>query len=101
MASKWSTGKGKEKDAASSAPSLDDGWLTSKFTESYIQSLVDEHLLQSQETIKWHSTLGHTRPFKETNEIVLFPSFVHRGFGIPTSYFFRGLLFHWGIQGIN
>ena len=71
MAAKKSTGKGKEKEAARSrAPSLDDGWLASKCTESDILSLVDECLLQHQETIKWRSALGHTRPFKETNEIV-------------------------------
>ena len=72
MAPKKSSGKGKEKDATSSAPTLDDGWLASKCTESNILSLFDECLLQPQETIKWHSTLGHSRPFEETNEIVLF-----------------------------
>ena len=81
------TGKGKEKEVASSVPSLDDGWVMSKFIESDIQSLVDECLLQSRETLKWWSALGHTRPFEETNEIVLFLSFFQHGFGIPTTDF--------------
>jgi hypothetical protein len=63
-------GKGKEKSAASSGPSLDDGWLASKFTKSDIQSLVNECILQLRETIKWRSMLGQTHPFEETNEIV-------------------------------
>ena len=87
MAPKKSTEKGKEKEVASSAPSLDDGWLLGKFSESEIQSLVDECLLQSRETLKWWSALGHTRPFEETNEIVLFLSFFQHGFGIPTTDF--------------
>jgi len=60
--------------------------------------LFDECLLQSKETVKWRSVLGHTRPFEETNETVLFSSFVEHRFGIPTSDFFHGILFHWGIQ---
>ena len=66
MAPKKST-KGKDVEPE---PTRDEGWLPSKCTESDILSLVDECLLQSQETIKWRSALGHTRPFKETNEIV-------------------------------
>ena len=84
---------------ASSAPSMDNGWLASKCALNPILCpFVDECLLQPQETIKWHSALGHGRPFEEINETVMFPSFVERGFAIPTSNFFHGLLFHWGIQ---
>ena len=78
----------------SSTPPMDDEWLASKCTESDILSLVDECLLQPQATIKLCAALGHSRPFKEMNEIVLFSSFVERSFGIPTSDFIHGLLFH-------
>jgi len=55
-------------------------------------------VLQSQEIIKWRPALGHTRPFEETNETVLFSSFVEHVFAIPTFDFFCGLLFHWGYK---
>ena len=98
MAPKRSSGKGKEKEGDSIAPTLDDGWLASKCTESDILSLVDECLLQLHSIIKWRPTLGHSRPFEEIGETVTFIPFIECGFGIPTSDLFCSLLFHWGIQ---
>ena len=98
MAPKKSSTKGKEKEAASSSLSLEDGWLASKCIEYDILCLVDEHLLQPRSIVKWWPVLGHSRPFEETGETVTFIPFIECGFGIPTSDLFCSLLFHWGIQ---
>jgi len=72
--------------------------MAGKYTKSDILSLVEECLLQPRSIIKWWPALCHSCPSEETNKTILFSSFVERGFGFPTSDFFRGLLFHWGIQ---
>jgi len=93
MAPKRSSSKGKEKGAANSAPTLDDGWLASKCTESNILSLVDEYLLQPHSVVQWRPALGHSRLFEQTDEMVAFIPFIESGFGVPTCYFFCSLLF--------
>ena len=40
-------------------------------------------------------------PYPDTEEIVSFESFFYRGFGLPTSEFFRGLLRYYGIELIH
>ena len=77
---------------------LASGWKKCKLYEPDIVDLVEMRLLQSRAVIQWHSPEGEDRPYEGSNEIVLFRAYVERGFAVPTSDFFRGLLWHWGIQ---
>ena len=74
------------------------GWKKCKLSEDGIYSLVEDRILQTRAIIQWRSADGEDRPYEGTNEIVLFRSFVERGFAIPTSDFFRSFLHHWKVQ---
>jgi len=75
-----------------------EGWKTSKCFEFHLLGLVEENLLQPREVVHWSKALGGVPPREGSQETVAFKAFVLRGFGIRTSDFFHGLLFHWGIQ---
>jgi hypothetical protein len=77
---------------------MDDSWKKSTCTEADLQALVDEGLLQPREIVQWRPTERDVRPFEHTKEIVLFQHFIEHGLGLPTSNFFCGLLFHYGIE---
>jgi hypothetical protein len=64
----------------------------------HLLGLVEEKILQGQEIVQWRKALGDAPPREGSQETIVFKDFILRGFGIPTSDFFRGLLFHWGIQ---
>jgi hypothetical protein len=49
--------------------------------------------------VHWQKALGEVQPHEYPNETVVFAVFIECGFAIPSSDFFRGLLFHWGIVG--
>jgi hypothetical protein len=55
-------------------------------------------LLQSKEDIQWCPATGDKRPYEEVDEVVFFQYFVDRGLALPTTEFFCGLLFYYGIQ---
>jgi len=96
MAPKKILGKGKASRVAESVEK--EGWRVSKCSDFHLLGLVEENLLQPRELVHWQKALGDAPPRKGTNKTVIFYSHVMQGFGIPTSYFFRGLLHHWGIQ---
>ena len=48
--------------------------------------------------MQWRRAIGDVPPREESQEIVTFLSFVLRGFAIPASDFFYGLLHYWGVQ---
>jgi hypothetical protein len=95
--SKRGASKGKEKELKV-VTTTGDGWRPSKCSETDLQALVDEGLLQSKEVIKWRPATGDKRPYEEVDEVVLFQYFVERGLALPTSDFFHGLLYYYGIQ---
>jgi hypothetical protein len=48
--------------------------------------------------MQWCHAIGDKRPYERVEEIVLFQHFVERGLALPTSDFFYGLLFYFGIE---
>jgi hypothetical protein len=97
MVSKKRAAKTKGKDSQL-VTTAGDGWRTSKCSEADLKRLVDECFLQPKEVIQWRPTTGDKRPYERAEEIVLFQDFVEHGLALSTSDFFRGLLFHYGIQ---
>jgi hypothetical protein len=97
MVGKKGTSKGKGKESKPTA-NAGDGWRTRKCSEADLKALVDEGLLQPQEIIQWRAATRDKRPYEEADEIVLFQHFVEHGLALPTSDFFCGLHFHYGIQ---
>jgi hypothetical protein len=97
MAGKKGAIKGKGKESESALSSCE-SWKKGKCTEADLQSLVDECLLQSKETVQWRPATGNVRPYEGVKEIIIFQHFVERGLAIPTCDFLRSLLFHYGIQ---
>ena len=54
--------------------------------------------MPSKSVIQWHPALGDARSYEDTGEIVGFLPYFERGFGLPCSNFFSGLLYYYGIQ---
>ena len=90
---KSSKGKGVE-----SEPSRDEGWESSKCSESDLESLVKQGFLPLKSIIQWRPALGDVRLYENTGEIVGFLPYFERGLGLPFSNFFSGLLYYYGIQ---
>jgi hypothetical protein len=97
MAAKKSATKMKGKDSEP-ATIASDGWKICKYSEADLKRLVDECFLQSKEIIQWCPATSDKRLYEKAEEILLFQYFVERGLALPTSDFFHGLLFHYGIQ---
>ena len=91
-----SKSKGAQADPVESAER--EAWKPSKCIDFHLHGLVKEGLLQPREKMQWHRVIGDVPPREESQEIVTFLSFVLRGFAIPASDFFRGLLHYWGVQ---
>jgi hypothetical protein len=72
--------------------------VENKCSEAGLKMLVDECFLQPKEVIQWRPATGDNTPYERAEEIVLFQYFVKCGLALSTSDFFRGLLFHYGIQ---
>ena len=94
MAPKKASSKGKDGTYVSEVQ----GWRTSKCSDSHLLGLVEEKILQPHEVVHWRKASWEDCPREEGLETVVFNDFILRGFGVPTSDFFRGLLFYWGIQ---
>ena len=90
---KSSKGKG-----VATEPSRDEGWKSSKCSNSDLESLVKQGFLPSKSVIQWRPALGNASPYENTGEIVGFLSYFERGLGLPCSNFFYGLLYYYGIQ---
>lgn len=72
-------------------------WEEPNTTEADLMKLHTEGLLPSRELSEWRAPENHRVPALGKGEIVLFKPFVKRGFGLPSSDFFRGLLYFFGI----
>src|SRR6266498_1832861 len=58
-------------------------------------------VLPEKDIIGWRAASGESFPTANTNEIVVFEHFFYRGFALPTSSFFRGLLHWYGIELVH
>ena len=54
--------------------------------------------MPSESVIQWRPAFGDARPFENTGEIIGFVPYFERGLGLPSSNFFSGLLYYYGIQ---
>ena len=54
----------------------DEGWNTSKCSQSDLDSLVSQGLLVPKSITQWHPTLGSDHPYENTGEIVAFTSYL-------------------------
>ena len=79
-------------------PTREDGWVSSKFSESDLETLVSAGLLPEKSVIQWRPALGEDRSYENTGEIVTFVPYLERGLGFPCSFFFFGLLRYYRIQ---
>ena len=93
MAPKKAT-KGK---GVAAEPTRDEGWNTSKCSQSDLETLVSHGLLVSIFVIQWRPDLGKDHPYENTGEIVAFTSYLERRLGFPCSSFFSGLLQYYRI----
>ena len=60
-------------------PTHDEGWNTSKCSQSDLDSLVSQGLLVPKSVIQWRPALGSDHPYENTGEIVAFTSYLERG----------------------
>ena len=97
MAPKKAT-KGK---SVAAEPTHDEGWNTSKCSQSDLDSLVSQGLLVPKSVIQWHPALGSDHPYENTGEIVAFAPYMERGLGFPCLFSFRGSCFITGSSSIT
>src|SRR6185503_9927139 len=84
--------------SAAAEPTQEEGWNTSKCSQSDLESLVKQGLLSHRSTVQWRPALGRDHPYENTGEVVAFTTFLERGLGFPCSSFFSGLLRYYRIQ---
>ena len=94
MAPKKAT-KGK---GAAAEPTREEGWESSKCSRSDLKSLVKQGFLPLESVIQWRPALGDARPYENTGEVIGIVRYFERGLGLPSSNFFSGLLYYYGIQ---
>ena len=87
--------------ASTDTPLAQETWATSTVMEGGLRQMVADGVLPEKTIIGWHATEGEEFPTPNTEEIVVFEAFFYRGFGLPTSDFFRGLLNFYGIELIH
>src|SRR5438034_5250840 len=85
----------------SSIPNPEEVWSKSTVTEEDLQKMVADLVLPEKSLIGWRATDGESFPTTNTDEVVVFEPFFYRGFSLLTSFFFRGLLFWYGIELVN
>jgi len=90
--------KSSEGKGVATKPTCEEGWITSKCSESDLETLVSAGLLPEKSVIQWRPALGKDCPYENTGEIVTFVPYLERGLGFPYSFFFSGLLRYYRIQ---
>jgi len=73
-------------------------WEPSKCSRSDLEFIVKQGFLPSESVVQWRPAFGDARPYENTGEIVGFVSYFERGLSLPSSNFFSGLLYYYGIQ---
>ena len=54
--------------------------------------------MPSESVIQWRPALGDACPYENTGKVIGFVPYFERGLGLPSSNFFSGLLYYYGIQ---
>ena len=75
---KASKGKG-----AVAEPTNEEGWNTSKCSESDLETLVFAALLVPRSVIQWCPALGKDHPYENMGGIVAFAPYLEWGLGFP------------------
>ena len=68
----------------------EEGWNTSKCSESDLETLVSAGLLVPRSVVQWRPALGKDHPYEHTGEIVAFAPYLERGLGFPCLIFSLG-----------
>ena len=89
---KPSKGKG-----VAAEPTREEGWVSSKCSESDLEILVSVGLLPKKSVIQWRPALGEDRPHENMGEIVAFAPYFEQGLGLPCLNFFSVLLYYYRI----
>src|SRR6266540_2506149 len=76
-------------------------WMKSTVMERDLERMVADLVLPEKALIGWRTTDGELFLTANTGEVVVFESFFYRGFSLPTSRFFRGLLRFSEIELVN
>src|SRR5438105_8813276 len=76
-------------------------WQASTVTEEHLRRMVKDGVLPKKEIIGWRAADREAFPTANTGEVVVFESFFYRGFSLPTSRFFRGILRFYEIELVN
>jgi hypothetical protein len=92
------TGKVEKRRKKEEAKPTESDWSYSKCSRNDLLHLAKEGLLQEQHLVWWCSSFSEPYPRKNVDEAVLFQHFIERGLALPTSNFFRGLLYNYGLQ---
>ena len=87
--------KSRKGKGAAVKPTHEEGWITSKCSESDLDTLVSAGLLPDKSVIQWHPALGEDRPYENTGEIIAFAPYFDMGLGLPYLNFFSGLLYYY------
>ena len=66
---------------AAAEPTQEEGWNTSKCSQSDLETLVSAGLLVPRSVIQWRPALGKDHLYENTGEIVAFTSYLERGLG--------------------
>src|SRR5438105_246184 len=85
----------------SSIPNPEEMWMKSTVTEEELEKMFEDRVLPTKDLIGWHAADGESFPTADTDENVVFAPFFYRGFSLPTSSFFHGLLYFYGVELIN
>ena len=61
---------------AATEPTREEGWNTSKCSQSDLETLVSDGLLVPRSVIQWCPALGKDHPYENTREIVAFTPYL-------------------------
>jgi hypothetical protein len=98
MGNKKATSKGNKNKKEEETKSATSDWKYSKCSINDLLKLIAVGLLQGQDVVLWRPPFHQRFPQGNVDEIILFLHFIERGLALPTSNFFRGLLYFYGIQ---
>ena len=90
--------KANKRKGAAAEPTREEGWNTSKCSQSDLETLVSDGLLVPRSLIQWRPALGKDHPYENMREIVAFTPYLERGLRFPCSSFFSELLRYYRIQ---
>jgi hypothetical protein len=77
-------------------------WKKSKAKTEELLALLNSGFLREKEVDMWRATSGDPYPMeKNPDEIPMFTRFAERGLSLPSSDFFKGLLWYYSIKYLN